>query len=75
MLWLIIAFVVVLDAVLLRQKIGFVSASYMDRCFRHESGLDIVLSAKFGGFGRRLAITDKSPCAYIAPFFKSIALV
>ncbi len=46
------------NAVLLRQKIGFVSASYMDRCFRHESGLDIVLSAKFGGFGRRLAITD-----------------
>lgn len=46
------------NAVLLRQAIGFVSASYMDRCFRHESGLDIVLSAKFGGFGRRLAIHD-----------------
>ncbi len=46
------------NAVLLRRSIGFVSASYMDRCFRHESGLDIVLSAKFGGFGRRLKITD-----------------
>lgn len=47
------------NAVLLRRDVGFVSASYMDRCFRHESGLDIVLSAKFGGFGRRLAIEDK----------------
>ena len=46
------------NAVLLRRRVGFVSASYMDRCFHHESGLDIVLSAKFGGLGRRSDITN-----------------
>lgn len=50
------------NAALLRRSVGFVSASYMDRCFRHESGLDIVLSAKFGGFGRRFEITDTDVC-------------
>lgn len=42
----------------IRKHIGFVSSSYLDHCFRQESGLDIILSAKFGGFGRRTAIED-----------------
>ena len=42
----------------LRRQVGFVSSSYFNRCFRHESGLDIVLSAKFGGFGRYYGLTD-----------------
>ena len=46
------------NAVHLRSQVGFVSSSYLDRCFNHESGLDIVLSAKFGGFGRKYDITD-----------------
>ena len=47
------------NAVALRSQVGFVSASYLDRCFHNESGFDIVLSAKFGGFGRRSDITDE----------------
>lgn len=46
-------------ALTLRRNIGFVSSSYLDRCFRQESGLDIILSAKFGGFGRRTEIEDE----------------
>ncbi len=46
------------NAVALRSRVGFVSTSYMDRCFKHESGLDIILSAKFGGFGRQFDIDD-----------------
>ncbi|PWM51819.1 MAG: molybdenum ABC transporter ATP-binding protein [Clostridiales bacterium] len=46
------------NAVRLRSKVGFVSASYLDNCFHSESGLDIILSAKFGGFGRRAMIGD-----------------
>lgn len=47
------------NAVTLRKELGFVSASYFDRCFKNESSFDIVLSAKFGGFGRRGNISDK----------------
>lgn len=46
------------NAVSLRSQIGFVSASYLDSCFHNESSLDIVLSAKFGGFGRRYNVND-----------------
>lgn len=46
------------NAITLRRQIGFVSSSYFNRCFHQESGLDIVLSAKFGGFGRRYDLTD-----------------
>lgn len=46
------------NAVELRSQTGFVSASYMDRCFHNESTFDVVLSAKFGGFGRREMVTD-----------------
>lgn len=46
------------NAVNLRQNVGFVSSSYFDRCFKNESGLDIILSAKFGGFGRQYYIQD-----------------
>ncbi|MBO5140256.1 MAG: ATP-binding cassette domain-containing protein [Peptococcaceae bacterium] len=46
------------NAVALRRQVGFVSASYMDRCFQNESGLDIILSAKFGGFGRQYHVAD-----------------
>lgn len=42
----------------LRKDVGFVSSSYLDHCFYKESGLDIILSAKFGGFGRRTNIED-----------------
>ncbi len=42
----------------LRKRVGFVSASFLDRCFRRESGLDIVLAAKFGGLGRQREIRD-----------------
>ena len=47
------------NAEILRRRVGFVSSSYMDRCFQNESGLDIILSAKFGGFGRRYNILDE----------------
>lgn len=46
------------NTIALRRQIGFVSSSYFNRCFHQESGLDIVLSAKFGGFGRRYDLTD-----------------
>ena len=46
------------NAVQLRKDVGFISASYFDNCFKNESGFDIVLGAKFGGFGRRSDITD-----------------
>ena len=47
------------NAVELRKNVGFVSASYFDRCFKNESGFDIVLSAKFGGFGRKHDVSDE----------------
>ena len=47
------------NAVALRKQVGFVSSSYMDRCFKNESGLDIILSAKLGGFGRDYTIGDE----------------
>lgn len=47
------------NAVQLRKDVGFVSASYLDRCFKNESGFDIILGAKFGGFGRKSDITDE----------------
>ena len=47
------------NAIALRSHVGFVSSSYMDQCFKNESGLDIILSAKFGGFGRQYNIADE----------------
>lgn len=47
------------NAVVLRREIGFVSASYLERCFKNESSFDVVLSAKFGGFGRRGSVDDE----------------
>lgn len=42
----------------LRRRVGFVSTSYFDRLFFDESPLDIVVSARFGGLGRREQMTD-----------------
>ena len=47
------------NMIALRKEVGFVSASYLDRCFKNESALDIILSSKFGGFGRQYQVADE----------------
>ena len=42
----------------LRQRIGWVSASFFDKCLSHETVLDIVLAGKFSTLGLDDAITD-----------------
>lgn len=42
----------------LRSKIGWVSGSFFDKCYSHESALNIVLSGLFGTLGINFSITD-----------------
>ena len=42
----------------LRSKIGWVSGSFFDKCYSHESALNIVLSGLFGTLGIQFSITD-----------------
>ena len=42
----------------LRRKIGWVSSSFFDKCYTHESALDIVLSGLFGTLGVDFSVTD-----------------
>lgn len=42
-----------------RQRIGFVSSSFFDRYFKHETAMEIVLSAQSGAFGLSPQITDQ----------------
>ena len=42
----------------LRSKIGWVSGSFFDKCYSHESALNIVLSGLFGTLGINFFITD-----------------
>ncbi len=46
------------NALSLRSRIGWVSASFYDKIYTKESALDIVLSGKFGTLGIRGEITD-----------------
>lgn len=43
----------------LRQKIGWISSSFFDKCYRQESALDIVLSGLFGTLGIDFSVTDR----------------
>ena len=42
----------------LRSKIGWVSGSFFDKCYSHESALNIVLSGLFGTLGIQFPITN-----------------
>ena len=42
----------------LRSKIGWVSGSFFDKCYSHESALNIVLSGLFGTLGIQFSITN-----------------
>ena len=42
----------------LRSKIGWVSGSFFEKCYSHESALNIVLSGLFGTLGIDFSITD-----------------
>ena len=42
----------------LRSKIGWVSGSFFDKCYSHESVLNIVLSGLFGTLGIQFSITN-----------------
>lgn len=43
----------------LRQRIGWVSSSFFDKCFHNESVLDIVLSGKFATLGLDFAVENR----------------
>ncbi|MEE0435880.1 MAG: ATP-binding cassette domain-containing protein [Peptococcaceae bacterium] len=43
----------------LRQRIGWVSASFFDKCYHREQALDIVLSGLFGSLGVDFGVQDE----------------
>lgn len=43
----------------LRRKIGWVSGSFFEKCYSHESALHIVLSGLFGTLGIDFSVTDR----------------
>lgn len=47
------------NAVELRRKIGFISDSYFDQCFKCENALNIVLSGLYGQLSEREDVTDQ----------------
>lgn len=46
----------------LRSKIGWVSGSFFEKCYSHESALNIVLSGLFGTLGIDFSVTDAQVC-------------